>query len=160
MEKQRCNDVVYRPIFFFLFPLWLHLVACRILVPRRGVEPVLPAVEAQSANHETTREVPIGLFPEYSFHDVIIYWRLISKELSWHSPDDCILIVQVLSLQNLAVLYRLAVSMSPVSPFSNLHAFTALTSCSPASLCGQTCSGRLRRILLVAALNCLLQEME
>ena len=159
MEKQRCNDVVYRPIFFSLFPLWLHLVACRILVPRRGVEPVLPAVEAQSANHETTREVPIGLFPEYSFHDVIIYWRLISKELSWHSPDDCILIVQVLSLQNLAVLYRLAVSMSPVSPFSNLHAFTALTSCSPASLCGQTCSGRLRRIL-VAALNCLLQEME
>lgn len=134
-------------------------MACRTLVPRHGVEPVLPSVEAQSANHETPREVPIGLFPEYSFHDAIIYWRLISKELTWRSPDDCILIVQVLSLQNLVVLYRLAVSMSPGSPFSNLHAFTALASCSPASLCGQTCSRGLRRIP-VAALNCLLQEVE
>ena len=33
-------------------------VACGILVPRPGIEPVLPAVEAQSPNHWTTREVP------------------------------------------------------------------------------------------------------
>ena len=42
-------------IFFFLF--WLHLVTCGILVPQPGIEPVLPAVEAWSPNHWTTREV-------------------------------------------------------------------------------------------------------
>ena len=33
-------------------------VACRILVPRPGIEPAPPAVEAQHLNHWTTREVP------------------------------------------------------------------------------------------------------
>ena len=33
-------------------------MACRILVPRRGIKPVPPAVEAQSLNHWTSREVP------------------------------------------------------------------------------------------------------
>ena len=32
-------------LFFFLF--WPHPVACRILVPGLGIEPVLPAMEAQ-----------------------------------------------------------------------------------------------------------------
>ena len=36
----------------------LHLVACGILVPPPGIEPVPPRVEAQSPNHWTTREVP------------------------------------------------------------------------------------------------------
>ena len=37
-----------------------HLAApCGILVPRPGIEPLLPAVEAQSFNHWTAREVPI-----------------------------------------------------------------------------------------------------
>ena len=34
------------------------LVACSILVPQPGIEPVPPAVEAQSLNPWTTREVP------------------------------------------------------------------------------------------------------
>ena len=32
-------------------------MACRILVPRPGIEPVPPAVEAGSLNHWTAREV-------------------------------------------------------------------------------------------------------
>ena len=37
-----------------------HLAApCGILVPQPGIEPLLPAVEAQSFNHWTAREVPI-----------------------------------------------------------------------------------------------------
>ena len=36
-------------------------MACGIPVPWSGVEPVLPAVEAQSLNHWTAREVPEGL---------------------------------------------------------------------------------------------------
>ena len=35
-----------------------HLAACGILVPQPGIKPVLPAVEAQSLNHWTAREVP------------------------------------------------------------------------------------------------------
>ena len=35
------------------------IFACGILVPRPGVEPVPPAVEAQSPNHWTAREFPL-----------------------------------------------------------------------------------------------------
>ena len=37
--------------FFFL----LHLEACGMLVPRPGVEPMAPALGAQSPNHWTAR---------------------------------------------------------------------------------------------------------
>ena len=40
-------------IFFF----WPHPVACGVLVPRPGMEPGPPSVEAQSPNHWTAREV-------------------------------------------------------------------------------------------------------
>ena len=33
-------------------------MACQILVPQPGTEPVPPAVEAQSLNHWTAKEVP------------------------------------------------------------------------------------------------------
>ena len=45
--------------FFFFWPC--H-TACGILVPRPGIEPVPPAVEARGLNHWTTREVPIPRF--------------------------------------------------------------------------------------------------
>ena len=42
--------------FFLIF--WPRHTACRILVPRPGIEPAPPAMKAQSLNHWTTREVP------------------------------------------------------------------------------------------------------
>ena len=33
-------------------------MACKILVPQKGIKPAPPAVEAWSVNHWTTREVP------------------------------------------------------------------------------------------------------
>ena len=36
-------------------------VACRISVPRPGIKPMPPAVEARRPNHRTTREVPSHL---------------------------------------------------------------------------------------------------
>ena len=36
---------------------WLHQVAGGILVPQSGIEPMPPALGAQSLNHWTTREV-------------------------------------------------------------------------------------------------------
>ena len=44
---------------FLGFFFWLWRVAHGILVPPARVEPVPPAVEAQSLNHWTTREIPI-----------------------------------------------------------------------------------------------------
>ena len=41
-----------------LFFFWQSREACGILVPRPGIQPVPPAVEAWSLNHWTTREVP------------------------------------------------------------------------------------------------------
>ena len=47
--------------FSFFFPLSLFFFgseACWILVPRPGIKPTSPAVEAQALNHWTTREAP------------------------------------------------------------------------------------------------------
>ena len=49
------------PRFIFIY-FWPWYVACGILVPGPGIEPVPPTVEAQSLNHWTTREVPYPHF--------------------------------------------------------------------------------------------------
>ena len=50
--------------FFFFFNFWPHCTACGISVPRPGIEPMPPAVEARSLNHWTTREVLPAPFVE------------------------------------------------------------------------------------------------
>ena len=50
------------PSLFCNFFFWTCRKTCRIFVPRPGIEPVPPAVEARSLNHWTTREVPAHLF--------------------------------------------------------------------------------------------------
>ena len=45
-------------------------MACGISVPRPGIEPVPPAVEAQSLNHWTTREAPLFI----SFYYLLFIW--------------------------------------------------------------------------------------
>ena len=52
------NSFVPHPFF------WLHRVPCRILVPQPGIEPAFSAVEAQSLNHWTTREVLVHFVGE------------------------------------------------------------------------------------------------
>ena len=53
--------VVFYSFFFFQVDLfvWPHCTACGILLPRPGIKPVSPAVEAQHPNHWTAREVPV-----------------------------------------------------------------------------------------------------
>ena len=46
------------PLFFFSFSVFGCHMACGILVPQPGTEPVFPAVEAWSPNHWTAREFP------------------------------------------------------------------------------------------------------
>ena len=48
-------------LFIYLFIFGHVTQACEILVPQPGIEPLPPAVEAQSPNHWTAREVPIFL---------------------------------------------------------------------------------------------------
>ena len=43
---------------FYLFIFWPCYTACGILVLQAGIEPVPPAVEAQSPNHWIAREFP------------------------------------------------------------------------------------------------------
>ena len=50
------------PVIILLSFFWPHLAACGILVPRTGIKPVPPVLEAQSLNHWTAREVPVILF--------------------------------------------------------------------------------------------------
>ena len=46
----------------YLFFLSFDHAACRILFPPPGIEPTSPAVEVQSLNHWTTREVSLFIF--------------------------------------------------------------------------------------------------
>ena len=48
--------LLYPHIFFLTF--WSFPMACGILVPQPEIEPIPPALEVQSLNHWTTREVP------------------------------------------------------------------------------------------------------
>ena len=57
---------VVKNINFFFF--WPYCTACGILVPQAGTEPVPPAVEAQSLNHWTTREVQ-----KSTEHEIFLY---------------------------------------------------------------------------------------
>ena len=56
-------------IFILFFP---HHHACGILVPQPGIEPVPLAVEAQSLNHWTTREVPMSKILINKIHGWIV----------------------------------------------------------------------------------------
>ena len=51
-------------LLFFFFFFWRHHIACGILVPQPGIEPAPPALEAQSLNHWTTREVPPSAYSQ------------------------------------------------------------------------------------------------
>ena len=46
------------PILNIFSMFCLHGAACRVLVPRLGIEPMPPAVEALSLNRWITREAP------------------------------------------------------------------------------------------------------
>ena len=46
----------------YLFFFWPCPVACGILVPLPGIDPAPPAMEAQSLNHWTAREVPPSMY--------------------------------------------------------------------------------------------------
>ena len=45
-------------VLFIIFIFWLHSMACRMLVPQRGIKLVPLAVKAQSPNHWTARKFP------------------------------------------------------------------------------------------------------
>ena len=53
------KDGLLKELTFFFSP-WPRRGACGILVPGPGIEPVSPAVEAQTPNHWTAREFPQG----------------------------------------------------------------------------------------------------
>ena len=55
-------------LFFFFLPC---CAACKILVPWSGIKPVPPAVEAQSLNHRTAREVPVP----HLLYSFLCWWR-------------------------------------------------------------------------------------
>ena len=73
-----------RSLFVCLF---FGLTACRILVPRPGIEPVPPAVEARSPNHWTAREVPL----------LFRFWSNIKKKIR-HSGEVIVIVFINISL--------------------------------------------------------------
>ena len=78
------SDSVIHIYTFFLRP---HCVACVILVPWPGIEPMPPAVEAWSLNHWTAREVLTFFFVKYIFFFTMVYHCLLRTTISW--PISC-----------------------------------------------------------------------
>ena len=75
-EIRKFQDILYRHMPFTLcvcvcvcvcvwVGVWLHFMACGILVHQAGIEPMTPAVEVRSLNHWPAREV-----------QYVIYWYL------------------------------------------------------------------------------------
>ena len=54
-QKSRAPENIFFVLIYLFF--WPHHVACKILAPQPGIEPVPPALGARSLNHWTTREV-------------------------------------------------------------------------------------------------------
>ena len=65
-------------LFFILFWL-LHCTACGILVPQQGIKPSPPALETQSLNHWSTREVPEDYCLEFPFLLKFSAWKKIFR---------------------------------------------------------------------------------
>ena len=61
--------LVFYFILLFYFIFWPLSAACGILVPRPGIEPTPPALEAESLNHWTAREVPLYTISFYVVFD-------------------------------------------------------------------------------------------
>ena len=61
--------IVFLKAFFKLIylTLWLQCLACRILVPRPGIESVPPALKARSLNYWATRKVPRFIFKLFKY---------------------------------------------------------------------------------------------
>ena len=53
--------------FFFFFHFWWHCMACGILVPYTGIEPVPSAVKAWCCNYCVAREFPKILYFKATF---------------------------------------------------------------------------------------------
>ena len=51
--------------------------ACGILVPQPGIEPTPPAVEAQSLNHWTAREVPTPILLNYMLALILLMFLIL-----------------------------------------------------------------------------------
>ena len=58
LKKKITIYFLFKLSLFFVCLFWPHCTARGILVPRPGVEPGSPVVEAWSPNHWTTREFP------------------------------------------------------------------------------------------------------
>ena len=64
-------------------------VACGILVPRPGIKPMSPALEAQSLNHWTTREVPVNPSSLSVFYMIVCICESHTPNLSLlHHPSS------------------------------------------------------------------------
>ena len=84
-----------------------HHMACGILVPRLGIEPVAPAVEARCPNHWTAREVPSN----YSF--------LMMEAVLFTAPTPLFSALFIIHLQEPCSLHTLT---SPTcTPAQNIH---------------------------------------
>ena len=79
-------------VAYLFFHFWLCHKAYGILVPWPEIEPTPPALEAQSPNHWTAREVPTYLFDTWlMYHHFLqkIFWFSLSRMMcslpSWTS---------------------------------------------------------------------------
>ena len=62
--------ILLHHVLFYLFIFWPRCAARGILAPWSRIEPGPPALEAQSLNHRTSREVPIVIFLR-NFHIIL-----------------------------------------------------------------------------------------
>ena len=76
----RVYKIISQSFFFF----WPCHETCKILVLYPGMEPMIPAVEAQSLNHWTTREIPTEEFESSKMTDCLTLQGRMNFQLWLH----------------------------------------------------------------------------
>ena len=84
----RTMPITWWALLLFFFSFWPCYVACKILVPQPGTEPVPSAWGAQNLNHWTTREVSCYCF----WPPPLIFLKLFSAFLPFSSFPSTYLI--------------------------------------------------------------------
>ena len=80
----RSISCIYAFTFFIYIFSWPHNTASRILVPRPEIRPASLALEAQSLNHWTSREVPLCMGGLFTFN-LGVAKRLAPNRTTWNS---------------------------------------------------------------------------
>ena len=131
LYSRGCNILLRRYIYLYFQP---HFTACRLLVPRPGIKPMLLALEAQCLKHWTSRKVPV-LYPtqqrSWGWHSLLLVMLPSSWTTGWEARPQGIIEAWAMLAQFMISSFQLATPGALALPVFPLHMHTCTESVHP-----------------------------